>query len=119
MDHVGMPLRDGLGIISLIGVGLRDRIRIRASGKITSTFGSQDPRPQRIGATQRAVSCSRWDAFRAQSCHGHVPGKGVGIHRRCGEALVVPDKAERVLFHRNTLQALSELSGGSRAVASV
>ena len=40
VDHVGMPLRDGLSFAhnALIGVGLRDRIRLGASGKIVSGF---------------------------------------------------------------------------------
>ncbi|MBL9053133.1 MAG: FMN-binding glutamate synthase family protein, partial [Tabrizicola sp.] len=40
MDHVGMPLRDGLSLVhnALVGIGVRDRIRIGASGKITSAF---------------------------------------------------------------------------------
>jgi glutamate synthase domain-containing protein 2 len=40
MDHVGMPLRDGLSFVhnALVGIGVRDRIRIGASGKITSAI---------------------------------------------------------------------------------
>ena len=39
-DHVGMPLRDGLRLVhnSLVGAGLRDRVRIGASGKVISAF---------------------------------------------------------------------------------
>lgn len=39
-DHVGMPLRDGLRLVhnSLVGAGLRDRIKIGASGKVISAF---------------------------------------------------------------------------------
>jgi glutamate synthase domain-containing protein 2 len=37
-DHVGMPLTDALMLVhnSLAGAGLRDRIRVGASGKVTS-----------------------------------------------------------------------------------
>ena len=37
-DHVGMPLTEGLMLVhnSLVGTGLRDRIRIGASGKVAS-----------------------------------------------------------------------------------
>jgi len=40
MDHVGMPLRQGLSFAhnALIGIGLRNQIRLGASGKITSAF---------------------------------------------------------------------------------
>jgi glutamate synthase domain-containing protein 2 len=37
-DHVGMPLTEGLMLVhnSLVGTGLRDRIRVGASGKVAS-----------------------------------------------------------------------------------
>lgn len=37
-DHVGMPLTEGLMLVhnSLVGAGLRDRVRIGASGKVAS-----------------------------------------------------------------------------------
>ena len=40
MDHIGMPLREGLSFVhnALVGVGLRDRIRLGASGKIITAF---------------------------------------------------------------------------------
>src|SRR5262245_32764406 len=40
LDHLGMPLRDGLTFVhnALVGIGARDRIRIGASGKIISAF---------------------------------------------------------------------------------
>ena len=39
-DHVGMPLREGLLTLrnALVGSGLRDRIRIGASGKVSTGF---------------------------------------------------------------------------------
>ena len=40
MDHIGMPMRDGLAFVhhALIGVGLRETIRIGAAGKIATGF---------------------------------------------------------------------------------
>ena len=114
MDHVGMPLRDGLSLVhnALVGIGLRDRIKIGASGKITSAFDMA--RILALGSDwcnaargfMFAVGC-----IQAQACHtGHCP-TGVTSQdplRQC--AIVVPDKAERVAnFHRNTLHALAEL----------
>ncbi len=40
MDHIGMPLRDGLSFVhnALIGTGLRQHIKIGASGKVITAF---------------------------------------------------------------------------------
>ncbi|MDB5660969.1 MAG: glutamate synthase [Cypionkella sp.] len=80
MDHVGMPLRDGLSFAhnALIGVGLRDKIKIGASGKITSAFDM---------ATILALGADWCNAARgfmfavgciqAQSCHTGLCPTGV------------------------------------------
>ena len=114
MDHVGMPLRDGLTFAhnALVGVGLRDRVRIGASGKITSAFDMA--RVMALGADwcnaargfMFAVGC-----IQAQSCHTGQCPTGVATQDPLRQrAIVVPDKAERVAnFHRNTLHALAEL----------
>lgn len=114
MDYVGMPLRDGLALAhnALVGAGLRDRVRLAASGKITSAFDMA--RAMALGADwcnaargfMFAVGC-----IQAQSCHtGRCP-TGVATQDPLRQrALVVPDKAERVTnFHRHTLEALAEL----------
>jgi glutamate synthase domain-containing protein 2 len=62
MDHLGMPLREGLSFAhnALVGIGLRDRGRLGASGKITSAFGiARAIALGRTGAMRRAASCSR------------------------------------------------------------
>ena len=114
MDYVGMPLRDGLTFAhnALIGVGMRDRIRLGASGKITSAFDMA--RVLALGADwcnaargfMFAVGC-----IQAQSCHTGACPTGVATQDPFRQrAIVVPDKAERVAsFHRNTLHALAEL----------
>ena len=114
MDHVGMPLRDGLTFAhnALVGVGLRDRVRIGASGKITSAFDMA--RVMALGADwcnaargfMFALGC-----IQAQSCHTGECPTGVATQDPLRQrAIIVPDKAERVAsFHRNTLHALAEL----------
>ena len=114
MDHVGMPLRDGLSFAhnALIGVGLREKIKIGASGKITSAFDMA--KVMALGADwcnaargfMFAVGC-----IQAQSCHTGLCPTGVTSQDPARQrAIVVPDKAERVLnFHHNTLHALAEL----------
>jgi glutamate synthase domain-containing protein 2 len=114
MDHVGMPLRDGLSFVhnALVGIGMRDRIRLGASGKITSAFDMA--RVLALGADwcnaargfMFAVGC-----IQAQACHTGACPTGVATQDPLRQrAIVVPDKAERVAsFHRNTLHALAEL----------
>jgi len=117
-DHVGMPLRDGLRLVhnTLVGAGLRERIRIGASGKIISAFDIA--RCLALGADwcnsargfMFALGC-----IQSRSCHtDHCP-TGVATQDAVRQrALVVTDKAERVYhFHANTLHALAELLGAA------
>ncbi len=114
MDHVGMPLRDGLTFVhnALVGVGLREKIRIGASGKIITAFDMA--RVMALGADwcnaargfMFAVGC-----IQAQACHtGHCPTGVTSPDPLRARAIVVPDKALRVKnFHANTIHALAEL----------
>ncbi|MEZ5849514.1 MAG: FMN-binding glutamate synthase family protein [Hyphomicrobiaceae bacterium] len=114
IDHIGMPLREGLSLTHnvLVGAGLRDRIRIGASGKIVTAFDMA--RAMALGADwcnaargfMFAVGC-----IQAQSCHNDKCPTGVATQDPTrSRALVVPDKAERVRnFHHATLEALAEL----------
>jgi glutamate synthase domain-containing protein 2 len=113
-DHVGAPLQEGLQLVhqTLIGVGLRERIKIGCAGKVVSAFDMA--RLMAMGADwcnsargfMFALGC-----IQAQHCHtGHCP-TGVTTQDPVRQrALVVPDKAERVFnFHQMTLKALKEL----------
>ncbi|WP_019939944.1 FMN-binding glutamate synthase family protein [Bordetella sp. FB-8] len=114
VDHVGTPLREALRMVhnTLVGVGLRDRIRLGASGKIITAFDMA--RVLAMGADwcnaargfMFALGC-----IQAQSCHtGKCPTGVTSQDPMRQRALVVPDKAQRVNnFHRNTLHALAEL----------
>jgi glutamate synthase domain-containing protein 2 len=114
VDHVGMPLQEGLLLVhnTLVGLNLRDRIRIAASGKVITAFDIA--RTLAIGADwcnsargfMFALGC-----VQAQHCHLDTCPSGVATQDPTRmRALVVPNKAERVAgFHRNTLKALAEL----------
>jgi glutamate synthase domain-containing protein 2 len=113
-DHVGAPLQEGLLLVhnTLVGVGLRDRIKIGCAGKVITAFDVA--RMMALGADwcnaargfMMALGC-----IQAQACHtGHCP-TGVSTQDPVRQkALVVPTKADRVRnFHRSTLHALKEL----------
>lgn len=114
MDHLGMPLRDGLTFVhsALIGANLRDKIKIGASGKITSAFDMA--RILALGADwcnaargfMFAVGC-----IQAQQCHtGQCPTGVTSQDSTRQRAVVVSDKSIRVAnFHRETVKALAEL----------
>jgi glutamate synthase domain-containing protein 2 len=109
-----MPLREGLNFVhnALIGINVRHRVRLGASGKIVSAFDIA--RVMALGADwcnsargfMFALGC-----IQSQSCHTDRCPTGVTTQDRSRQrALVVPDKAERVFnFHRATLEALAEL----------
>jgi glutamate synthase domain-containing protein 2 len=113
-DHIGVPLREGLLFVhnTLVGLNLRDKIKLGASGKIISAFDIASVLA--IGADWAnsargfmfAVGC-----IQSQSCHTNRCPTGVATQDPLRQrALVVPDKAERVYhFHRNTLHALAEM----------
>jgi len=113
-DHLGMPLREGLLFVhnTLVGTGLRSRIRVGAAGKIVSAFDMAAV--MALGADW--VNSGRGFMFalgciQSLTCHTNRCPVGVATQDPLRQrALVVPDKAERVCnFHRNTLAALSEM----------
>lgn len=113
-DHVGAPLQEGLLLVhnTLVGVNLRERVRIGCAGKVITAFDIA--RMMALGADwcnagrgfMMALGC-----IQAQSCHtGHCPTGVTTQDAQRQQALVVPDKASRVAqFHRSTLHALQEL----------
>ncbi|WSX55823.1 FMN-binding glutamate synthase family protein [Streptomyces sp. NBC_00986] len=99
-DHVGTPLTEGLTTVhnALVGTGLRDRIRIGASGKIATGTdlvkrliqGADYGNAAR--AMMFAVGC-----IQAQRCHTNTCPVGVTTQDpRRARALDVDDKATRV-----------------------
>ncbi len=114
VDHIGTPLRDGLMFVhnALVGIDVRSRIRLGASGKIITAFDMA--RVMGLGADwcnsargfMFALGC-----IQSQSCHtDHCP-TGVATQDKVRQrALVVPDKSERVFkFHQSTVKALAEV----------
>ncbi|MDB5880147.1 MAG: glutamate synthase [Ramlibacter sp.] len=113
-DHVGAPLQEGLLLVhnTLVGTGLRDRIRLGCAGKVITAFDIA--RMMALGADwcnsgrgfMMALGC-----IQAQTCHtGNCPTGVTTQDSLRQRALAVPDKAQRVYnLHRSTLLALKEL----------
>lgn len=112
-DHKGAPIREGLMLVhnSLVGMGLRDRIRLIASGKIISAFDMC--RMFALGADgcniargfMFAVGCIQAQVCHSGKCPTGVTSQDPGRYR----AIVVTEKHLRVAnYHRNTVFALKE-----------
>ncbi|MFN4099073.1 MAG: FMN-binding glutamate synthase family protein [Pararhodobacter sp.] len=117
-NHMGMPLVEGLTFVhnALRGAGLRDRVKIGASGKLIHAFDIA--RALALGADWAnsargfmfAIGC-----IQAQACHTNHCPSGVATQDPSRQrALVVSDKAPRVAnFHRNTMKALADMAGAA------
>ena len=113
-DSLGTPLVEGLMLVqnTLVGAGVRSRMKVGASGKLVSA--SAMARAMALGADwcnsargfMFAVGC-----IQSQRCHTNRCPVGVTTQdARLQRALVVPDKATRVhQFHKNTVHALAEM----------
>jgi glutamate synthase domain-containing protein 2 len=114
MDHLGMPMREGVSFVhnALIGINARERIKIGAAGKIATAFDMA--RAMSIGADwcnsargfMFALGC-----IQSLSCHTDRCPTGVTTQDPSrARALVVPHKIDRVYnYHHATLHALAEL----------
>jgi len=113
-NNIGMPLREGLILVrnALVGSGLKDKVRLGASGKVSSGFSI---------AANCAIGADWCNAARAfmfsvgcvQSLKCHTGRCPTGVTTQdpiLQRGLVVEDKAERVTrFHNNTLGTLNEM----------
>ncbi|HEY1447438.1 MAG TPA: FMN-binding glutamate synthase family protein [Caulobacteraceae bacterium] len=113
-DHIGAPMREGLLLVhnTLVGAGLRHKLKIGVAGKIVSAFDIASVLA--IGADWAnaargfmfALGCVQSVSCNTNHCPSGVATQDPGRQ----SALVVPDKAERVFnFHRLTLLALSDM----------
>ena len=114
IDHVGVPMHEALMLVhnTLVGLDLRDRIKLGAAGRITSAFDIA--RTMAMGADwcnagrgyMFALGC-----IQSLSCHTDTCPTGVATQDpKRWRALDVPDKGARVRnYHHNTLLALRDL----------
>ncbi|MBV7256743.1 FMN-binding glutamate synthase family protein [Pacificimonas sp. WHA3] len=113
-DRVGMPLREGLIMTrnALVGCGLKDDIRLVASGKVHSAAGLA------MNFAIGADWCNAARAFmfslgcvQAQHCHtGKCPSAVATTSAARQRGLVIADKAPRVAnFHAKTVKSLRDI----------
>ncbi len=113
-NSVGMPLREGQIFVrnALVGTGLKDKVKIAASGKIHS--GAQMAKAFALGADW--CNAARPFMFslgcvQSMQCHtGHCP-TGVATQKKWRQrGLVIEDKGPRVArFQHQTLHSLREI----------
>ena len=117
-NSVGTPIRDALIFVNsaLIGVGLRDQIRIIASGKMFTAFHIL--RAMALGAD--TVNSARGmmlalGCIQSRTCNtDHCPTGIATQNPSRNNAIVVTDKAQRVAnFHHETVKNLVELTGAA------
>jgi glutamate synthase domain-containing protein 2 len=118
LDHVGAPLRQGLVFArnALVGCGLKDDIKLGASGKQVSAYNMAASLA--LGADW--INTARGFMFalgcvQSLHCHNNTCPTGIATSDRGRQrGLVVADKADRVFhFHKNTVEALMEVVGAA------
>ena len=114
INHVGVPMHEGLQLVhnTLVGLGIREKISIGAAGRISSAFDVA--RTMALGADW--CNAARGFMFslgciQAQSCNNDRCPTGIATQNPDRwRKLDVEDKAVRVqAFHANTLKALQDL----------
>lgn len=117
-NSVGTPLCDALIFVkkSLIGIGLRDQIRLITSGKIFSVFHLLKIIALGVDTANSVRGMMMAQGYiHARSCNtGHCCTGTATQNPARGKALAVADKATRVaFFHRATVVNVMELIGAA------
>jgi glutamate synthase domain-containing protein 2 len=117
-NYVGAPLMDGLAFVvnALNGFGIKDKIKVIASGKVLSGF--HIVRAMALGADacnsaramMMAIGC-----IQALVCNTNKCPTGVATQdQSLSKGLVVEDKAKRVFnYHEDTVKTFVELIGAA------
>lgn len=113
-DHIGTPMREGLMLVhnTLVGINLRDKVKVGAAGKIITAFDIA--RTLSLGAdwcnSARGFMFSL-GCIQSKVCHtDHCPTGIATQDPQRWQALDVADKAARVHnFHTRTVATLREI----------
>ena len=115
-NHVGEPLEAGLVFVhnALLGINLRDKIRIICSGKIATGFDLVEKIA--LGAdmcgSARAMMMSI-GCVQSKQCNANTCPTGIATqNKRLQHGLVVDEKKDRVAnYHKNTMRSFLEIIG--------
>jgi glutamate synthase domain-containing protein 2 len=117
-DSVGTPLNEGLTFVhyALVGAGLRDEIRVIASGKINTGF--QIAAKVALGADMCNAARAMMFALgciQALRCNTNMCPTGVATQNpELVAGLVVEDKRQRVArYHKETVRSFFEVLGAA------
>ena len=115
-NHIGAPLVEGLIFVhnALVGYGLRDRISVIASGKVTSGFDLLKRLALGADACYSARSMMlALGCIQALKCNSnHCPVGVATTNAALMKGLVPSQKSDRVEnYHKETIQSLSEMLG--------
>lgn len=113
-DHVGTPLHEGLLFVhnALLGINVREKIKIGASGQIVTGFGMS------LNMALGADWCNSARGFmfalgcvQSQRCHTDQCPTGIATQDpKRQRGLVIDQKAPHVVnFHHATVRALGEI----------
>ncbi|WP_144268046.1 FMN-binding glutamate synthase family protein [Demequina sp. NBRC 110055] len=113
-DHMGMPLTDGLMLVhnALVGAGLRDRVRLGASGKVAAGNDIVKRLIQGADYTNAArPMMMATGCIQSQRCHLDTCPVGVATQDpRRVRALDVEDKYMRVYrYHKSTVDEAARM----------
>ena len=115
-DFIGTPLEEGLVFVhnALVGINLRDKIRIICAGKVTNGFdlvtnialGADMCNSAR--AMMMAAGC-----LQSKQCNANTCPTGVATqNKRLQYGLVVDEKKHHIAnFHKNTMESFLEMIG--------
>ncbi|GLZ52984.1 FMN-binding glutamate synthase family protein [Actinomycetospora sp. NBRC 106378] len=114
-DHMGTPLTEGLILVhnALVGAGLRDRVRIGASGKVATGTDIVKRLIQGADYTNSArAMMMATGCIQSQRCHTNQCPVGVATQEpKRARALVVEDKLHRVhRYQRATVMEASRMT---------
>ena len=111
-DHVGTPLTEGLIMVhnALVGTGLRDRIKLGASGKVATGIDIVKRLAQGADYTNAArAMMMAAGCIQAQKCHTNQCPVGVATQDpRRARALDVADKTERLFRYQQETVAQAQ-----------